>query len=258
MIKAVFFDIDGTLISWKTKRIPDSVYTLCEHLRKKGILCFVATGRSSFEIAEANLLGTLSFDGYLLNNGQLAVDELGQAYFEVPVDREDLESLLLWLEETGQPCWMVSRTMSRINRIDERVRKAMTDIHTPIPAVGDLRKMAEGTIYKFALYLKPEELPMERLPHCAQTQWHAFAHDLFSIQGGKRMAFLATLEHYGLHASECMAFGDSDNDIGLLQAAGIGVAMKEATPGAKAAADYITLDCEEDGILYALRHFSVL
>ena len=95
---------------------------------------------------------------------------------------------------------------------------------------------------------------MELLPHCAKTQWHAFGHDLFSAAGGKQQAFAATLARYGLTPAQCMAFGDSDNDIGLLTAAGIGVAMEAA----RAAADFVTRDCEADGIRYALEYFSVL
>lgn len=258
MIKAIFFDIDGTLISWKSHRIPPSVYYLREELRKRNILCFVATGRSFFEIESAKLLEGLFFDAYLLNNGQLALDSRGEAYYEMPVEREDLSNLMQWLDDTAQPCWMVGKTGSRINHIDARVRKAMADIYTPVPEIGDLRKMAEEGIYKFALYLEPERLPMNLLPHCTSTQWHSFGHDLFSLRGGKRAAFFATLEHFGLQPSECMAFGDSDNDIGMLQSAGIGVAMEESTPGAKAAADFVTLDCEADGILHALHTFSVL
>ena len=72
---------------------------------------------------------------------------------------------------------------------------------------------------------------MELLPHCAKTQWHAFGHDLFSAAGGKQQAFAATLARYGLTPAQCMAFGDSDNDIGLLTAAGIGVAMEAGTDG---------------------------
>lgn len=75
---------------------------------------------------------------------------------------------------------------------------------------------------------------MELLPHCAKTQWHAFGHDLFSAAGGKQQAFAATLARYGLTPAQCMAFGDSDNDIGLLTAAGIGVAMEAGTDGARA------------------------
>ena len=104
----------------------------------------------------------------------------------------------------------------------------------------------------------PVALPMELLPHCAKTQWHAFGHDLFSAAGGKQQAFAATLARYGLTPAQCMAFGDSDNDIGLLTAAGIGVAMEAGTEGARAAADFVTRDCEADGIRYALEYFSVL
>ena len=68
----------------------------------------------------------------------------------------------------------------------------------------------------------------------------------------------ATLARYGLTPAQCMAFGDSDNDIGLLTAAGIGVAMEAGTDGARAAADFVTRDCEADGIRYALEYFSVL
>ena len=60
-------------------------------------------------------------------------------------------------------------------------------------------------VYKFSLFLPPEELPMELLPHCAKTQWNAFGHDLFSAAGGKQQAFAATLARYGLTPAQCMA-----------------------------------------------------
>lgn len=80
----------------------------------------------------------------------------------------------------------------------------------------------------------------------------------FPLRAGKQQAFAATLARYGLTPAQCMAFGDSDNDIGLLTAAGIGVAMEAGTDGARAAADFVTRDCEADGIRYALEYFSVL
>ena len=55
-----------------------------------------------------------------------------------------------------------------------------------------------------------------------------------------------------------MAFGDSENDASMLRAAGIGVAMGNATPEALASADYVTDDAEKDGIYNALRHFGVI
>ena len=78
MIKAAFFDIDGTLVSLKTTVYPPSAAEAIAALRKKGILCFVATGRSKFEIAEEHLLDGMEFDGFLTNNGQDAYSPDGE------------------------------------------------------------------------------------------------------------------------------------------------------------------------------------
>ena len=94
MIKAVFFDIDGTLVPWKSGRIPASVFESVAALRRKGILCFVAKGRSPFEISAGHLIDGLDFDGYLLNNGELGVDADGTVFYRCPVDPDDLARLL--------------------------------------------------------------------------------------------------------------------------------------------------------------------
>jgi hydroxymethylpyrimidine pyrophosphatase-like HAD family hydrolase len=69
---------------------------------------------------------------------------------------------------------------------------------------------------------------------------------------------LQCLQGLGLDASQAIAFGDSENDIEMLKAAGIGVAMDNGTAECKAAADYIAPDCDDDGILKALEHFKLL
>ena len=101
MIKAVFFDIDGTLVPWKSGRIPASVFESVAALRRKGILCFVATGRSPFEISAGHLIDGLDFDGYLLNNGELGVDADGTVFYRCQVDPDDLARLLDWVEARG-------------------------------------------------------------------------------------------------------------------------------------------------------------
>ena len=55
-----------------------------------------------------------------------------------------------------------------------------------------------------------------------------------------------------------MAFGDGSNDIGMLKAAGIGVAMGNADEKVKAVADYTTTADTDHGIVNALRHFGLL
>ena len=165
MIKAVFFDIDGTLVPWKSGRIPASVFESVAALRRKGILCFVATGRSPFEISAGHLIDGLDFDGYLLNNGELGVDADGTVFYRCPVDPDDLARLLDWVEARGLSCWMVSEKQCAINRLTPAAAQALEDIRTQPPKLGDLRALCREPVYKFSLFLPPEELPMELLPH---------------------------------------------------------------------------------------------
>lgn len=55
-----------------------------------------------------------------------------------------------------------------------------------------------------------------------------------------------------------MAFGDGENDIPMLQKAGVGVAVANAKENVKAAADYIAPSVDEDGVAEALKHFGIL
>ena len=64
--------------------------------------------------------------------------------------------------------------------------------------------------------------------------------------------------HCGIDVSETIAFGDSYNDIRMIQTAGMGVAMDNAEEALKEAADYVTADCDHDGIVAALRHFNII
>ena len=63
--------------------------------------------------------------------------------------------------------------------------------------------------------------------------------------------------HFGWTLANCMAFGDGLNDLSMVRMAGIGVAMANAAPEVLAAADYVTLSNDADGVATALRHFGL-
>ena len=79
--------------------------------------------------------------------------------------------------------------------------------------------------------------------------------ELNSANAHKGLALKRFAEHLGLGLENCMAFGDGANDLTMIQAAGIGVAMSNACPEVLAAADYVTLSNDEDGVAAALAHF---
>ena len=62
MVKAIFFDIDGTLVSFKNHQIPKSTFDALYKLKEKGIKLFIATGRGKDGL---DVLNDFPFDGYI-------------------------------------------------------------------------------------------------------------------------------------------------------------------------------------------------
>ena len=100
MIKAIFFDIDGTLASFKTHQIPDSTFYTLNKLKDNGIKLFIATGRGKDGL---DILQGFPFDGYITLNGQYCFtnDEL---IYENTIDSQDIQALLEYLKEKPFPC----------------------------------------------------------------------------------------------------------------------------------------------------------
>ncbi len=67
-IKAIFFDVDGTLFSHKLNDVPESTRKALKALRERGVMTVVATGRHMIEYAQLPV-GNIEFDGYLTLNG---------------------------------------------------------------------------------------------------------------------------------------------------------------------------------------------
>ena len=73
------------------------------------------------------------------------------------------------------------------------------------------------------------------------------------VNKGEALRFVA--EHFGIKREEVMAIGDSNNDIAMLEYAGVGVAMENASPRVKEVADVMTKSNEEDGVAFAIREY---
>ena len=104
---------------------------------------------------------------------------------------------------------------------------------------------------------RDEEL-RQAMPDCFVTRWCDVFCDIVPSNSSKPAGIRAALEHYGLRQEETIAFGDGGNDIPIIEYAGIGVAMGNATDDVKAAADYVTDTVDEDGVVTALQRFGVL
>ena len=103
-----------------------------------------------------------------------------------------------------------------------------------------------------------EELIMPAMKHCISARWNPLFTDI-TLQGAdKGSALLKMAAYIGIEPSECIAFGDGGNDMSILRAAGIGVAMGNANEDVQAVADYVTTSVDEDGIRNAFIHFNII
>lgn len=256
MIKAAFFDVDGTLLSHKTKSVPASARSALDKLRAAGIACIVATGRQITEM-EKLPVNDIAFDGYLTLNGQLMLDGNRQMVFSKPITGAVKEFVIRQFEEHAFPALMVEEKDVYLNYVTDHVRAVQQAISSEIPPLG---RYSGGEIYQFCAYLPPEEeyrlAPIAE--DCVITRWHFGGMDVVAKGGGKVSGIREYLTRTGLKREEIIAFGDGENDIEMLSFAQIGVAMGGADERAKAAADYVTADIDDDGIEKALLHFGLI
>ena len=258
MIKAVFFDVDGTLLSHKTNSVPDSARRALEALREKGILTFLATGRHISMLQRMQPLEGLRFDGIVSLNGQYCRNEQGIIY-HCPIDPADIAILLSFLKENPHPCILVEEDRMYINFHNDLVEKVQAAIHSDMPALGDLNRGYTRPIYQAILYMSEEDQrKLPPMPGIRLTSWTLGGADLIPATGGKAAGIAKVLQHYGSDKSETMAFGDGQNDVDMFRAVGTAVAMGNGCREAKEAAHYITDPVDEDGIYNALKHFGIL
>lgn len=256
MIKAIFFDIDGTLFSHKSGSVPQSTKLALKLLKEKGIKIFIATGRHSAEMLELPI-DELSFDGMVLLNGQICIDDKGRVLFEAPIEEADVKELTAVFKEKSMPMLLIEKERIYINYVDEIVLEAQKTFSLPAPQTG----IYEGAkIYQACVYanLEQEKNLMKKLKHSKTTRWNEYGIDLLSKNGGKEVGIQKVLEYYGIKRNECMAFGDGDNDSDMLRFAGVGIAMGNASEPTKKSADYVTTDIDHDGIYNALKLYEVI
>ncbi len=255
MIKAVFFDIDGTLYSHTQKRVPPGSVAALKQLQAKGIKIGLATGRHPKELYV--LPEDVHFDASILLNGQLCLDENGHVFVEEPLSDERRERLLWFYGQHICPVILISRKRLLINFINEQ---ANVLAHLTNAAVPEGVPEPDEVFYMASL-VADETLDgklRECLPGFDLVRWHDCGVDVIPPGGGKVLGITRFMERTGIAREEIMVFGDSENDRHMLEFAGIGVAMGNGSMTAKQAADYVTDGIDEDGLYHALQHFHVL
>ncbi len=258
MIKAIFFDIDGTLISFRTHTVPQATKDALREIRRKGIKTFIASGRPRAQITG---LDGMEFDGYITLNGAYCLDKEGAVIHKSALPEADLAAMVEYQRQRPFPVILVGERNISINFVNEQVDELSRFVAVPPPPVRNLGEAASEEVFQATVYVDKEwepEVMSDVFPGCQGNRWHPYFVDVNRQGTDKAGGIDRVLERYGISLDETMAFGDGGNDIAMLRHVGIGVAMGNASDAVKAQADYVTASVDEEGIPNALRHFQLL
>lgn len=261
MIKAAFFDIDGTLLSFRDNLPTALTIKALNDLKAKGIKIFISTGRSPSNLEYVHKAIPVEFDGKIMVNGQYCIvgDKVVHEQF---IPEEDLVKFIEFLDKEKFSCHFTTIDDLYINFVTDRVTELQKLLGRSLPnnktAPADF--LCKQKIYQLCPYILEEEeiLAADYIPNCKFARWHPLFTDVIPKDGGKGTGIKKVCEYLGITTDECIAFGDGGNDAEMLQTVGIGVAMGNARDDLKAIADYVTTSVDEDGVYNALKHFNIL
>lgn len=257
MTKAIFFDIDGTLLSFTSHEMSPATLNALHILRTRGIKLFLATGRHKSMIRP--VLDLFPFDGCITLNGQFCF--CGDTVLRnIPLDAKDVEYLAEVTRKGVFPCLFLEEEHTYVNMVSPKCDVFPQQLSIPLPPAEDPIRAKEHKLYQVVAFLSKEEehLLTEHTQHLTPMRWHPDFIDVIASGGGKDHGMDVLLAHFGLSLEETMAFGDGENDLPMLRHAAVGVAMGNANQLVKAEADYVTASVDEDGVVQALRHFGLL
>jgi phosphoglycolate phosphatase (TIGR01487 family) len=226
VLKAVLTDIDGTITN-TTREVNTCTIEVMRDLISRGVEVVLASGNTAcFMDAVCRMVGT---SGTLIgeNGGVYRVGYLGDLH--VQGDRtaclEALEVLSGHYRSRG----------IRLQMYSQQYRYADVAFANTVPA-DEVRELLKD--------------------HAVQVIDTGFAIHLQEKGVNKGTTFLSLAHDMGLSPGDFLAIGDAANDVEMLRAAGIGVAVGNAHPDAKAAAGYVTEKSYGDGFIEALQRYS--
>lgn len=261
MTKALFFDIDGTLVSFETHRIPSSTTAALEAARAKGIKIFIATGRPKAiinnlsELQDRNLI-----DGYITMNGAYCfVGE--EVIYKSAIPQEEVEAMAAFCEKEGVPCIFVEEHSVSVCQPNDMVKKIFYDfLHVNTIPTTSFAEATKKEIFQMTPFITEEQEKevMHDIPTCEIGRWYYAFADVTAKGNTKQKGIDEMIRHFGIKLEETICFGDGGNDISMLRHTPISVAMGQANDDVKQAATYVTDPIDEDGISNALKHFGII
>ncbi|EOL44439.1 sugar-phosphatase [Enterococcus caccae] len=262
-VKLVAIDIDGTLLDSNRKISPKVKETL-KKANESGMYIVLCTGRPlpgvKEQLAELDLYG--DNDYVITYNGSLVqATKSNEIISQYTLSYDDFLEIELMSRKVGshlhtiddQAIYTANRDIGKYSvheayLVDMPLKYRAVDEMTPDMSIIKMMMIDEPEILDQAISQLPEEFA-NKYTTVKSTD---FYYEILNKEASKGNALAKLADHLGIAQSETMAIGDNENDLSMIEYAGIGVAMGNATESVKRAADIQTSSNDEDGVAEVL------
>lgn len=274
-IKLVALDLDGTLFD-NSSRISKRNLTAIRSITDKGIHVVISTGRPFEGIPFDQIKGTGINYAITANGSGIYEISTGKCLYENAMDEELVAPILNFLltrdihmdafiggkgytpvqcVETAQKLTVPSSIKNYIITTRTRLDNILQFIHENQLKVQKMTlnfyPAADGTLIDRETVRKFLVSNPSITTVCGGYNNLEFTR----ADANKGVGLRKLAEILGVNPDATMAIGDTENDLAIIEAAGIGVAMGNATDAVKARADYVTTTNTKDGVAAAIEHF---
>lgn len=278
--RLIALDLDGTTLT-SQKTVTPRTLAAIRSARERGVHVAIATGRTVHSTLHFSRL-TGAPGPSIACNGAAVLDERGDIAIQRPVPAGVAAEILtatqredLFVECYGADGLYLDRPLRQVRGFVRWLRPARglagallglaSAWHiNKIRLVRNLRTWALQTrvpILKVFVHGRPEQLEplrqelLTRLPGLEITDSGHDNLEITAAQVSKGTALRQLGEWLKIPREEIIAVGDSPNDLAMIEYAGLGVAMGNASPEVKAAAGHVTGTCDQDGVALAIERF---
>jgi len=247
-IKLIVTDLDDTLLR-RDKEISEYTKSVFKRCRDKGILIAFATAR--MEKAAERFSRQITPDIFISNMGALA-RQGSEIFYKATIPLDSVSALIqkclddpsiLQITLQSDKGYFNSEPIVGMPGWEDYSHSITTDFSQPVE-YGDVYKITVRTEDSQSIKPIAEGFPMIDVTGFSGENWYAF----HARGASKEKALSAVIATLNVPIKDVAAFGDDTNDIGMLCAVGIGVAMQNAIPEVKAVADCVCGNCDEDGV----------
>ncbi len=248
--KFFFFDYDGTLAPPRTRTIPQSTLETISQLREAGHFVGLATGR--LQCNAVDFVKPYGFENIVADGGN-SVTLNNELIWMEPLDISMVKRVLYRLEEQSK-MWAVT-TANEPLRISNnpQFETVAGDYYLPTKYDPNLSIETLSEVYKIYIPAMPGE---EETLDLLDAPWVRYTSNTIFIEPmNKAVGIKKIVDYYNGSYSDVVVFGDGKNDVTMFLPEWLSIAMGNAREVLKERADYITSDCDKDGIMLACKHF---